>query len=832
MRYLKDSEKVALVCGARRISYHELIGRAQWYGEQAAFGAGERVAIYAENTPEWAVAFYSVWHRHGIPVPIDFMAPAEEVAYILDDCEPSVVWCSAKTEGVLREALGLAKRARPQLLRLDAVEGYSDRGGELDFGENDEKDIGVIIYTSGTTGTPKGVMLTFRNLWVNMQAVMDVGIYREEERVLVLLPLHHVLPLQATLLVTLTNHATCVFATAMSSDAILAALQENQVTVLVGVPRLFTLFHGAIMAKIRASWIARLLFGICALARSWRLSRLVFKAVQAKFGGAMRYMPCGGAAIDDQVVKDFRTLGFEILPGYGMSETAPIISFPRPGKVRLGSVGQLSNCNKVRIQDGEITVKGENVMKGYYRRPEETAAMFDAEGWLHTGDLGYLDQDGYLFITGRKKEIIVLPNGKNINPEEVETHLMRHGGGLVAECAAVASGNGLKALVVPDLKRVRERRILNVEETILDEVVEPYNVGAAPYKRILQIALFTEPLPRTRLGKLRRHLLGQFVERQANRKERPTAEPAPLTPEYRLVEECLRPLVGDQPVTPDAHFELDLSLDSLGKVEFLAALSENCGVKLEETALVDYPTPRLLAAHLAEGARAAEAAPTHSAVSWSEVLRSRTPVALPYACWTHRLYAGIVYGLLRCLGPVRCSGRENLPQGRPCIIAPNHQSYLDAAYLSGCLDAASFRRTCFYATAKHVGGRLAGFARRHNIITMDMNGDIRQSLQTLAAALRDGRNVVVFPEGTRTLDGTLAPFRNAFAILAKELDVPIVPVAIDGACRVLPRGCFFPRPFRPVRLAILPPIVPCPDDTYATLAAKTADAIRQALGKH
>ena len=208
----------------------------------------------------------------------------------------------------------------------------------------------------------------------------------------------------------------------MQTPDLMKTLADNQVTVIIGVPRLYELIYRGLMAKINKSIVARAFLGLVYRTRSRKLGKTLFKKIHNGLGGHMQFMIAGGAALNKEVGKFFYAIGFEILEGFGMTEAAPMITFPRPGKIKIGSTGQALPGLTMEIRDGEIVAKGPNIMKGYYNRPEETAEVIK-DGWLYTGDLGRIEKGGYLYITGRKKEIIVLPNGKNINPVEVEMKL-------------------------------------------------------------------------------------------------------------------------------------------------------------------------------------------------------------------------------------------------------------------------------------------------------------------------------------------------------------------------------------------------------------------------
>ncbi|MBO4618947.1 MAG: AMP-binding protein [Victivallales bacterium] len=830
MQYLKDAPKTAIIYGDQRIDYHHLIAKVLAFSAYTGGSDGDRVAVVMENRPEWPMAFMSAWQNHQIPVPMDMQSSPEELAFMMRDAGVKTVWCSTKTAANVQAALALVPELGTQMFRIEDIPEPAETNEPLEFRDIPDEEIGVIIYTSGTTGRPKGVILTIKNLRVNQDSVsIDVPIYREDDVHLALLPFHHVLPLQASMLMPLAIHSTIVIVPELKGETIKAAMHDNHVTMLVGVPKLFTVLRDGILKQIHASKLATALFKICRAINCLWLNKKVFKKVQDAFGGKGRYFPCGGAALDEEVIRDMRTVGIEILLGYGLSETAPMVSFPRPGKLRKHASGQLLPGEEAKIVDGEILVRGPNVSPGYWQRPDETAASFDQDGWFHTGDLGYIDEDKYVFITGRKKELIILGNGKNITPEEIEQKIMANSNDLIEECALVGNGDALELLALPKEHTIKTRRILNIEETILDEVIEPYNEHAASYKRILKLALLSEPLPRTRLGKLKRHELSKILKGNGH-KPREDAAPAPNTQEYALIHQYLEDTTGQQ-VQPDDHFELDLGVDSLGKVAFITYLNGTFGNKLSEETLVDFPTARTLAAHLA-GLAVPGAELQGKTFNWHDILNEPVDVTLPQPGWSHLHLHGLSrFFLGSFLCKVEGTGLENLPD-TPFILAPNHQSFLDSFFLTAVLAPKTIRDAYSYATAKHINGVLARhFARTHNVIVMDLNGDIRRSLQTLAVALRQGKIVSIFPEGTRSMDGSLSPFKPAFAILAKELNVPVVPVAIQGAYEMFPRGKRWPRYGQNVRVNFLPRILPQPTDTYQAISDRTAKAIQEAMNR-
>ncbi|MCQ2403128.1 MAG: AMP-binding protein [Lentisphaeria bacterium] len=829
MKWLKYFDKTALVCNDRRIHYKNLLHGISSLGDalRKEHAPGERIAVIGANSPEWVLALYAVWHAGLVAVPIDYMSTSEEIAYIFQDCSPIAVFTDAASEAKVQEATNLTETASPSFLILEQQRHFLEPPAEafpFPFSEESpDEDTALIIYTSGTTGTPKGVMLTFGNLRANAEAcTVQTEVFIPEDKVLVALPLHHSYPLMGSLVMPMTIGATAVFASSLTGNAIISALRQNQCTFIIGVPRLLEIFRNSMLKKIQDVRFGRFMLSLSAAIGSLRFSRFLFKKIQEAFGGHIRYIASGGAAADPQVTRDFYAMGFHLLEGYGMTETAPMISFTPPDRHKPGSPGKPIPCNEIRIQNGEVLVRGKNVMKGYYNRPEETAQIIDSEGWLHTGDLGYVDKDGFLFLTGRSKELIILGNGKNINPAELEQKLMEYADGMFTECAVSDDNHHLVAILVPDTEALAARGVLNIKQTFMDKVIEPYNEAVPSYKRIARLELSDRPLPRTRLGKLRRHVIRQFLQNglQGQEKDRRVEQKQVVFSSTleRKICQCLAEVIGRPAVGPDEHFELELNLDSLGKVATASALGKELGREIDMSLLAKYPTGRLLAEALDS---------MHGDTGYQQ----HTARAVPChsAAWTHGGMRLIISAGMRILSRLVIEGTENI-LAKPCIFAPNHESLLDGFYLASAMTGSQFRNTYFFAISKYFDGTFKRwFAARHNLIPMEINGNLHQSLEQLEAILRAGKSVVIFPEGTRTMDGSLGEFRPMFAQLALKTGVPVVPVAIRGAYDVLPRWAKIPRFGKKVAVRFLAPLVPDGRTEERQLCKNTAEQVQEAL---
>jgi long-chain acyl-CoA synthetase len=812
-------DKTAIAFGEQKISYTDLHHKIQTFAEQFSFKAGEHAVIFSENRPGWVVAFYAIWSKQGVAIPVDFMASVSEVAYILKDSSPVLVLCSADKHADALKAVELAG-INPKIFIINELETIAPTNPEIETTfKPDQDDTAVIIYTSGTTGSPKGVMLSFLNLMTNIKAVSEfIPIYRPDSRVMVLLPLHHIFPLMGTMVIPLYLGGTIAISPSMASEDIMATLRNNAITIIIGVPRLYAAIRKGIMDKVNKSAVARMLFAVADKVNSKKFSRKIFNTVHQKLGGSVEVLVSGGAALDPEVGRDFQVLGFEVLEGFGMTEAAPMITFTQPGRVKIGSPGEVMNQTKVRIDDGEILASGPNIMKGYYNRPEETAEVLQ-EGWLYTGDLGYFDKDGFLFITGRKKEIIILSNGKNVNPSEIETKLLESP--LVKDCGVFFRDDMLQVVIVPDAETVQTGNAIEIEAKFRSEVIEPFNNSVSPYKKLMRFFITSEELPRTRLGKLQRFRLSDLAVEQ----QEETTHVLPESPLFKLIATYLESEKGRK-VRPHHHLEMDLGMDSLDKVEFQAWLQQNFGVNIEPVAMTGFGDVLKLSEYVAEHKTRTEDA----RINWTDILREKVSLKLPGNWFTGRwlLYSFRIF--FHLYFRYRVKGNENIPEG-PFILAPNHQSSFDGLFVAAYLTNHQMKRTYFYAKEKHIRQRWLKFlASRNNIIIVDLNKDLKESIQKMAEVLKQNRALIIFPEGTRTLTGEMGEFKKTFAILSSELNIPIVPVSISGAFKALPKGSRFPRPWTKIEIDFLKPVYPT-DHSYESLANQVKDNIRENLEK-
>ena len=819
-------DRIAIMSSSGDVTYKEMLQHVSVFGNHTKELNPKKTIIFSENRIGWIYAFFSVWQNRGIAVPVDATATVSDLEYIVKDCTPECMWVSEACEKVAREVVSHLD-FDVKILIINDIEKETVNGSEivvstLDQTSYEDSAIALIIYTSGTTGSPKGVMLTYRNLWANKAGVCDeVNVFNGKRRTLMLLPVHHVLPLMGTVIIPILQGDGIIICETLQGPDIMEALCRGQVGIFVGVPRLWQMLYSGIMKKVNASFVARTLFNICKKAKSPKLSRIVFSSVHKKMGGHLDYCVCGGAALDKEIGEGLTALGINLLEGYGMTEMAPIIAFTRPGDYICGCAGLPLPSVDCKIVNGELCCKGDNLMKGYYNRPEETAQVIDADGYLHTGDLAHLDEKGRVYLTGRTKEIIVLSNGKNVQPNEIEYKLEKYEN-RVKEAAVIQNGDMLMGIIVPNETWARNLSDEEVEIALKKEVIEPYNLTVTNYKKLMSIYVYRGDLPRTKLDKLQRFKLKDIVEgkKQAEKQETVKEE---LTNEMRILKEYIESEKKVE-VHADDHLETDLAFDSLDKVGLQGFIEQTFGVDIQPEMMT---TLRSIAEKVEQGKTHVDV----SKIDWHEMLlANNSSLELPSTSLFYPLHAKMLKSFLKVNNRLKIVGEKNVPKNGPIIIAPNHQSFLDGGIVAAGLSCKTLRNSYFFATEEHVKHPVVKYmAKRNNVILMERR-NLKNSILKLSEVLKKGKNVIIFPEGSRSYDGEMVPFKKTFAILSKELNVPVLPVCIRGAYDVLPRGSRWIKS-KKIEVEYLKPVMPGNDDTYDSLSDKVRDSIQKSLTK-
>ena len=597
----------------------------------------------------------------------------------------------------------------------------------------------------------------------------------------------------------------------------------------VCVPQFFYLIHNRIFKEVaaRGRMVESLFRAMLSLNRVTRrmgvnLGPLLFKKVHQMLGSRIRMLITGGSRLDPKIGADFEALGFTLLNAYGLTETSGATTVTTPANNVIGSVGKPLPGNEVRVHKpekdpetgymvGEIAVRGGIVMKGYYNRPDATAAVMD-DGWLLTGDLGRLDEHNNVFITGRAKDIIVLASGKNIYPEEIEAHYQRSP--FIKEIAVIGlegkpgepMSERLHGVIVPNFEVLRERKIVNAKEMIRFEI-EGLSSQLPATKRILSYDIWQEDLPRTTTRKVKRNEVEKRVRAMQGRSADPTESTGTLSaqdeewmgiPEVQRALMVLRDASNNkrERILPSDNLELDLGLDSMERVELLVALERELNSHVPDSIVSEVYTVR----ELVDAVRArigAESSREKDVAAWGTVLQT-DPTEPDILAITQKrtlrlffwyCFGKLVYIFCRIAFRLQATGIEKLPHKGPYIIAPNHQTYLDAPIFMSLLPWSVFRRQFSVGTSEIFGaGLVRRIANSFNLVPVDPDANMVPAMKATGYGLRNGKILVIFPEGERSIDGPPKKFKKGAAILAVNLNVPIYPVALDGFFEAWPRG--------------------------------------------
>lgn len=853
-----------------------------WRLEREGIGFGDRVALMGENHPQWAMVYLGLLYRGAVVVPLDPAGTMETLSTFVEDSEARRAFVSYASLDKFRAICDRIGRSMPVTAIGEANGAGSANGYERyedwaeckfpdDFAEAGppakSDDMAVLIYTSGTTGIPKAVPLTHGNIASEANLVQEAMGFTDREVILSLLPMFHAYSQIVNLWIATLIGATVVYISELTSEEILRGLKEGRVTALTGVPRLWYLFHKKVFDGVRAQPKAvRALFqGMMGLNGFLRdhlginAGRVFFRRVHDAFGGNLRITASGGSSFDAEVARDYHKLGFTVLQAYGLTETSGAATVTRFEDNRVGSVGKPLDTVEVKIDQpngegiGEVLIRGPIVMPGYYRNPELNREAFTGDGWFRSGDLGRFDADGHLYITGRSKEIIVLPSGKNVYPEEVEAHYSRTP--LVGELcvmgvkdpeAGFAGAEKLIAVVVPDFEYLKSQNITNARHEITFKL-DSLGRELPEYQRVREYLIRTDPLPRTATRKIRRFELQKQIEAEGGAAARDLSQ-------FRLTEddrEVLESRAGRAVVSilsgharqqveihPAMNLELDLGLDSLARAEAMVGIEHALGIRFDpEQAAGALTVGELIALAGRSDDSGGTAAGGPAGINWKQILgdaSSDMPEIQPLLgrnralFWFGYLILQPVYWFARIFLRMEVEGRESLDRLEPpFLICPNHQSLVDAFLVCSTYSRRIAGHTFHVGARMYFEGPLTSWlAPSLNIVPIDANVNLIRAMKAGAAGLRAGKILNIYPEGHRTYDGELHQFKQGAAILATELGVPIVPVAIDGAYKVLPRDSSRIR-LAKVKIRFGQPIQP--EGDYSELTDKLKAEVQRML---
>lgn len=759
---------------------------------------GDKVVLWSENRPEWIAAFWGCVLAGVIVVPIDYRSSQRFLRHVHEIVD-------ARLLIVGEEVVLTSWSGQPPVWRLSDLE-WTAMDCEAPSVPIDKNDVVEIVFTSGATGEPKGVLITHRNILANIVTPSQiVSGYRKwfrpvlPLRFLSLIPLSHMFGQVLTMFILPGIPGTAVFMHGYSPHEIMRQIRTGSVSVLVAVPKILQVLRKHIVLQFPEAAnpplaTSHLIF------RWWRYRR-VHRSLGWKFWAFI----VGAAPLARELEEFWSRRGFAVIQGYGLTETAPVVAFNNPFDIKEGTVGKPVAGVEVKIApDGEILVRGESVTSGYYEAPSQTALAFE-DGWFHTGDIGIFDNAGNLTIRGRKKEMIVTPEGLKVFPEDVEDVLNRVPG--VRESAVVG--------------RDRVHAVLVLHNSVdPNEIVHRANLQLEDHQRIRGVSIWPgDRLPRTEgTLKLKHGEIQAWLE--AGR-----SAPVAVSSGGEMID-LLRRYAPDRIITPETTLD-QLGLSSLDRVELMLDLEKQFDVSIDEALLTG----------------------GHTVSALDEL---NTPPAVPeFPTWNRRWFARVIrrvtlsmlfMPLVRMIAHARITGREHLASLHgPVIFAPNHESHLDTPLILSALPSRYRYRVApamwkeyfdaHFAPNRHTRYEWFQDSLAYWLVALFFNAfpipqseaGARQSLRYLGDLVGDNWSVLFFPEGERTEAGEVKPFQPGIGLIAGRLRVPVVPIRLRGVDKILHRHARWPRVGR-VEITFGPPQHLAGQD-YVALAKQVEEAV-------
>lgn len=764
----------------KSLSYAELVRTSFQFArelETKGIGHGDRVLIWGENSPEWVAAFYGTMLRGAIAVPLDEQSPPDFAAKVCAQAEPKLSLHSKGTEHA-----GLDLQSIPlEDLRERIGHHSSDHYRAIDIKPGDTAEI---VFTSGTTASPKGVVLTHENILANLEPIeREIKKYLRWEslihpvRILTVLPLSHVFGQMIGIFVPQILRAQVFFQRRLNPSEIIETIKRERVMVLGAPPRILETLQHKIERVYESRGELDNVHESIKKARSWIGAWWRYRRAHRLFGIRFLGFVTGGATLNEATETFWRRLGFAVVQGYGMTETAALVSLNNPFSARRGSLGQIlaGRTNVMIGEKGEILVRGRNVSPGYWGEPmrEQT------DGWLDTGDIGQKDETGRLYFKGRKKDVIVTAAGLNIFPEDLEAALNSQPETIASVVVEIDAGSGPAPAAALILRSGGNA----------SDVIERANKTLAEYQQIRRWIEWSDAdFPRTPTQKIRKNAVAEIIQRQLGQTDRRSA----------ASNSALAPIIArlgaaaPDGLRKDARLLEDLNLDSLSRVELMSAIEDRYQIDLDEQAVTESTT----VGDLEQMIRAREN------VDEFEDVRSaypRWPLRFPMSWIRPVFYELVIYPITRILSWVNTRGIDNLSdRSGPVVFASNHVTYIDPGLIISAMPR-KFRSRLALAMD---GERLRAYRWAppsigliktirwfftywlviafFNAFPLPRQSGFRKSFAFAGEAMDRGYSVLIFPEGELTKDGRLQKFRGGVGLLASGLEAPIVPVSISG----------------------------------------------------
>ena len=788
-----------------------------WQLWESGLRKDDRVVLVSENQPEWCIAYLAAVQIGIAVVPLDAQTPAHEILAIAEfTAAKSILASDSVLEKSDVETLSLPGTMLQNINKNCEIVGFDGTEGKTSTAEMpadfpnvkvSPDTVASIIFTMGTTVEAKGAMLTHGGFISNVQAVAKALPPTDTERILSALPLYHALSFSCSLLMALYSGTTATYVNALRPTTLLKTMREAKTTAFIGVPRLFQMLQGTIERQA---------------SRADTPGETLVEKVQAVMGGEIRVLVSGGAPLSDAIYAGFQKFGMTLYQGYGMTETAPVLSVNPYLKSKRGSVGPAVEGVELQIENpdrdgiGEIIAKGPSTMKGYYQNADATEKAI-RNGWLYTGDLGYMDAEGYLYLTGHCKDIIVPASGKNVYPVELEA-LYRDSSETISEMCVLGipyedgSDTAIHAVIVPK----------SPDEATKAEIQHHLQTRAKQlpsYQQFHKSHFWHDSLPKTADGSVDRQSLRRSLEthikNMADLQKDSTADVDSVAPKSDIPAEILSTLarlarMPAQQIQRESRLDTDLGLDSLTRLDLLLVLESRLGETIPDALLTNLET-------VGDVVKLIETFPTDTVKEKDEPHKDGKLAFRQVPPWYARAFRTVITGIYRNYFSLKCYGLEHIPQDKPYIIMPNHTSHLDTLAVITALGTKAYRLWTLAARDYWFATRFQGWFARTclNALPIEREGNFTEFLQDLRAAnevMSKNNGLLIFSEGTRSLDGKLQPFKpGVLSLLIYSPNVPVIPAYIEGTYHALPKGQNLPKK-HPVRIIFGEPFTFPPAD--------------------
>lgn len=739
--------------------------------EQQGVNKGDPVLICAPNSPFWTCVFWGCLLKGAVAVPLNIQSTPEIIKLIIKQTDAKVLFSYRGFKHQFNNLITYPTDLLDEILATTKIKFSAEK--------ITKKDLVQIMYTSGTTSAPKGVMLTHENIYANLDAIKEVIHPKSNDKMLSILPLSHIYEQTIGFLLPYSRQVPVVYA--HSHNAIRRLLKEHKITLMLAVPEFLQLFMSKIEAgaieKGRKKTFDKMIKLSLKINQKW-FSRLLFRSVLKQFGGKLTTIAAGGAPLNPELERKWNALGIDILQGYGLTETSPVITTNTYGKRCLGSVGKPLSNVQVKIDDsGQIWAKGPSVFAGYYKNLDKTNEVLK-DGWFNTEDMGEFDDNGFLFIKGRKKYMIIGAGGQNVYPEDVEVALISLADVKDACVVGIKGDHGDKIHAV---------LILNENtKTKPAEIIDLANENLASYQQINAWSVWAQTdFPRTSTRKIKKNEVTKIIEG----KGKTSGESVPQVSFSKLVK-ILAQVSGTSAdnILPSTKIINELGLDSLARVELIGAIEEEMRIAISDQDIAATTTVSELEATIKNQKPVVEPPPLKR---WPRMLLIRilrTALQMPLFAFTYLFM------------PIKVEGRSNLAKLKyPVIFMPNHLSYADPIALAKALPFKIRTKISFAAARDFIYEELKVFSYIGEIllnafpVQRDGSAHIKLGLEHIGQMLDQGYSVVVFPEGKISIDGKLLPFKSGTGVIAANMFVQIVPVKIKNIEKVFPYEKLLPR---------------------------------------